>query len=73
MKEREESTEESDAEGEKKEDESGKLEVPASTELTDILNKLVDPETNVLVDDVDEDEMAELEGVHCTVERVVVR
>ena len=63
MKEREESNEESDAGGEKEEDESVKLEVPASTELTDILNKLVDPETKVLADEVDEDEMAGLEGV----------
>ena len=63
MKEREESTEESDVGGAKKEDESVKLGVPASTELTDILNKLVEPETNVLVDDVDEDETAELVGV----------
>ena len=63
VKEREESTEESDVGGAKKEDESVKLGVPASTELTDILNKLVEPETNVLVDDVDEDETAELVDV----------
>ena len=60
MKEREESNEESDAGGEKEEDESVKPEVPACTELTDILNKLVNPETNDLADDIDEDE---LEGV----------
>ena len=63
MKEREESNEESDAGGEKEEDESVKPEVPACTELTDILNKLVNPETNDLADDIDEDEMAELKGV----------
>ena len=61
LKEREESNEESDAGGEKEEDESVKPEVPACTELTDILNKLVNPETNDLADDIDEDE---LEGVH---------
>ena len=38
--------------------------MPACTELTDILNKLVNPETIDLADDIDEDEMAELKGVH---------
>ena len=55
--------EKGDVGGEKEEDESVKLEVPASTDLTNIPNKLVEPETNVLVDDADEDEKAELGDV----------
>ena len=37
------------------------LEVPASTDLADELNKLAKPEANV--DDVDDHDTAELEGV----------
>ena len=58
-----ESQEEGDVKGAKKEDESVMLEVPASTDLAYEPNKLVKPEANVVDEDVDEHDTAELEGV----------
>ena len=63
LEEREESEAESDAGGEKEEDEWVYPKVPACTDLPDNTNKLVNLETIDLAEDIDEDEMAELKGV----------
>ena len=55
--------EKGDVGGEKEEDESVKLELPASKDLADVPNKLVKPEANVVVEDADDHETDELEGI----------